>query len=155
RQLDLRGLDDDHLALDAAQARLAVARGQSPAIDHEAVEIIRLGIAAEPDGAAGLGDRGMQPRQHAARLDMSLGGVEQTGAEAALERRLERADALGIERAMAAGETGKALEIGAVARMRHHQRAVERGFRNMLPPQVERADAEARDQGLGGLLLAP
>ena len=87
--------------LDAAQARLVVARSQPAAVDHEAVEIVSLGVAAELDGAAGLGDRGMQPRQHAARLDMALLGIEQAGAEAALERRLERANALGIEPAMA------------------------------------------------------
>ena len=56
---------------------------------------------------------------------------------------------------MAGGQLRKAFEIGAVARMRHHQRAVERGVRKMLAPQVERADAEPADHGLGGLGLAP
>ena len=56
---------------------------------------------------------------------------------------------------MAGGELRKTFEIGAVARMRHHQRAVERGVGKMLAPQIERADAEPADHGLGGLGLAP
>ena len=138
-----------------SRAPRTVARSQPAAVDHEAVEIVSLGVAAELDGAAGLGDRGMQPRQHAARLDMTLVRIEQARAEAALERRLQRANALGVQPSVTGGESGKALEIGAVARMRHHQRAVERRFREMSPPQIERADAESGDHRLGGLLLAP
>src|SRR5438046_10282703 len=56
---------------------------------------------------------------------------------------------------MAAGQFGKALKVAAVARMRHHQRAVERGVWKMLAPEIERADAEPADDGLRHLCLAP
>jgi hypothetical protein len=56
---------------------------------------------------------------------------------------------------MAGGQFRKTLEIGAVARMRHHQRAVERGFGKMLAPQIERTDAEPADHRLRGFGLAP
>src|SRR2546425_687621 len=56
---------------------------------------------------------------------------------------------------MAAGQFGKALKVAAVARMRHHQRAVERGVGKMLAPEIERADAEPADQGFRRLRLAP
>src|SRR3989442_10903888 len=56
---------------------------------------------------------------------------------------------------MAAGQFRKALKIAAVARMRHHQRAVERGVWKMLAPEIERADAEPADDGLRHLCLAP
>ena len=54
RELDLGRLDHDHLALDAAQLALRVARGQAAAIDHDAVEIVRVRVAAKFDPAAGL-----------------------------------------------------------------------------------------------------
>ena len=56
---------------------------------------------------------------------------------------------------MAGGQPGKTLEIVAVAGVRHHQRTVERGIRQMLAPQIERAQAEPADDGLGDLALAP
>src|SRR5580704_1356116 len=56
---------------------------------------------------------------------------------------------------MAGCEFCKTLKIDAVARMRHHQRAVERGLWKMLTPQVERADAEPHDHRLRCLGLAP
>ena len=155
RQIDLRCLDDDHLALDAAQLRLLVARGQAAAVDHDAVEIFRARIAAELDGAAGGFDAGMQFGEHAARLDMALVGIEQAVAETAIQRRFEVAQRLRVEPDMAGGQFRKTFEIGAVARMRHDQRAVEGRFGEMLAPQIERADAEPADDGLGGLGLAP
>src|SRR5713226_3613088 len=56
---------------------------------------------------------------------------------------------------MSGREPGKTFEVGAVARMRHHERAVERRVRKMLAPKLERADAEPADEGLRGLGLAP
>src|SRR5258705_11073104 len=56
---------------------------------------------------------------------------------------------------MPAGQFGEALKVAAVARMRHPQRAVEGCLREMLAPQVERADAESADDGLRGFRLAP
>ena len=97
----------------------------------------------------------MQFGEHAARLDMAFVGIEQAVAETAVQRRFELAQALRVEPDMAGGQLRKTFEIGAVARMRHHQRAVERGFGKMLAPEVERADAEPADHGLGGLGLAP
>jgi hypothetical protein len=40
RQFDLGGLDDDHLALDAAQVRKDVARGDAAAIDDDAAAVL-------------------------------------------------------------------------------------------------------------------
>ena len=39
RQFYLVGLDQDQLALDAAQLRLRIARGKPAAVDHEAVDV--------------------------------------------------------------------------------------------------------------------
>ena len=55
---------------------------------------------------------------------------------------------------MAGREFCEALIIGAVARMRHHQRAIERRVGKLLAPQIERADAKPRDQRLRGFALA-
>ncbi len=155
RQFDLVGLDQDDFALDAAQAGLRVARRQSAAIDHDAVDIVRRRFAVEFDAAAGGGEARMQFRQHASRLDMALIGIEQTIAEAALQRRFEFAQAARIKSLVAGREPGKTFEIGAVARMRHYQRAVERGVRKILAPEIERADAEPADDRLRRLGLAP
>jgi hypothetical protein len=89
RQLDLRCLDDDHLALDAAQLGLRVARRKPAAVDHDAVEVLGVRVAAEFDGAAGGFDAGMQLWEHAARLDMALVRIEQAVAETAIQRRFE------------------------------------------------------------------
>ena len=97
----------------------------------------------------------MQFRQHAARLDMAFIGIEQPVAETAVQRRFEFAQRPRVEPTVAGGEPGKAFEIGAVARMRHDQRTVERGVGKMLAPQIERADAEPADHGFRGLGLAP
>src|SRR5258708_24269774 len=56
---------------------------------------------------------------------------------------------------MSGREPGKAFEVGAVARMRHHQRAVERRVRKMLAPKLERADTEPADEWFRRLGLAP
>ena len=154
-QLDLVGLDQDHLALDAAQFGLGVARGEPAAIDHDAVEFGGGGLAVELDGAAGGDDPGVQLRQHPARLDMALAGEEQRIAETALERGFEFGQSLRVEPPVARCELGKTLEIGAVAAVRHHQRAVERGIRQFAAPQIERPQAEPGDDGFGGLALAP
>ena len=114
-----------------------------------------LGVALEFDLAAGRGDARVQFRQHAPRLDMAFVGVKQPVAETAFQRRFEFAQTLRVEPDVAGGEFGKAFEIGAVARMRHDQRAVERGFGKMLAPEVERADAEPADHGFRRLGLAP
>ena len=97
----------------------------------------------------------MQFGEHAARLDMAFTGIEQAVAETAIQRWFEVAQPLRVEPDMAGGQSCKAFEIGAVARMRHDQRAVERGFRKKLAPQIERADAEPADHRLGGFSLAP
>ena len=119
------------------------------------IEIIGLRLAVELDGAAGGGDPRMQLRQHAPRLDMAFVRVEQAVAEAAFQRRLEFTQSPCIEPPMAGGAPGKPLEVAAVARMRHDQRAVHRSFREMPTPEIERADAEPADHGLGSLGLAP
>ena len=97
----------------------------------------------------------MQFGQHAARLDMAFTGIEQAVAETAVQRRFEVAQPPRVEPDVAGGQFRKAFEIGAVARMRHDQRSVERGFGKMFAPQIERADAEPADHGLGGFGLAP
>src|ERR1700681_2414596 len=155
RQFDLVGLDDDHLALDAAKFWLGVARGKATAIDHDAVEFGRAGLAVEFYGAASRGKTRVQFRQHAARLDMAFAGIEQALAKTAFQRRFEFGHSLCVEPPMARCQPGKAFEIAAVAWMRHHQRTVEWRLRKMLAPQIERADAEPADHGLRCLGLAP
>src|ERR1700733_6343683 len=86
---------------------------------------------------------------------MAFIGIKQSLAETALERGFDPGHAAGVEPAMAGCEFCKTLEVGPVARMRHHQRAVERGLRKMLTPQVERTDAEPHDHRLRCLGLAP
>jgi len=86
---------------------------------------------------------------------MAFVRIKQPVAKAAFQRRFEFAQTPRVEPDVAGRELGKALEIGAVARMRHHQRAVERGLRKLLAPEIERADAEPADHGLRRLGLAP
>ena len=86
---------------------------------------------------------------------MAFSFVEKGVAKAAFQRRFELAQTLRVEPDVAGREFCKAFEIGAVAGMRHHQRAVERGFGKMLTPEIERADAEPGDQGFRGFGLAP
>ncbi len=74
--------------------------------------------------------------------------------EAAGERRFQRGNAIGINALMAGGHLGEALEIGAVARMGDHQRAVEFRFGKFLAPHFQRAHADLADHRLGGLGLA-
>ena len=108
------------------------------------------------DGAAGRGDPRMQLRQHAARLDMAfIGDKTAPSRKRPSSDGSSSANASRVEPPVAGGQPGKAFEIGAVARMRHHQRAVERRLRKMLAPQIERAQAEPADHGLGGFGLAP
>ena len=116
RQLDLVGLDEDHLALDAAQTRASVSRAARP----------RQSITM-PSRSSGAGSllkwmvppaatmRCVQFRQHAARLDMAFVGEKQRVAKTAFQRGFEFGQRARIEPLVAAGELGKALEIGAVA----------------------------------------
>ena len=124
-------------------SRLRVARGKAAAIDHDAVAVVGFDVAVEADRAAGFDEARMQLRQHAARLDMAFVGIKQAVAETAFQRGFDLGHRGGIEPPVAGGHFGEAVEIGAVARMRHHQRAVERGLRKMLAPQIERAQARA------------
>ena len=100
-QLDLVGLDQDQLALDAAQIGQMIARGEAAAIDHEAVEVVGRGLAVEADGAAGGDDARVQFRQHAARLDMAFVGEKQRVAKTAFQRGFEFGQRLRIEPPMA------------------------------------------------------
>src|SRR5438046_9605855 len=76
RQIDLVGFDHDHLALDAAQLRLAVNSAKAAAIDHDAFGIGRIDVAVKLYLAACREDARMQLRQHAPRPDMALVGIE-------------------------------------------------------------------------------
>src|SRR4029079_1658985 len=125
-------------ALDAAKRVARLARGKSPAVDHDAVDFVRLGLAVEFDLPAGLRDARVQFRQHAPRLDMTLLGKEQGFAETALERGVDFAYCLRVEPAVAGSTSRKTFVVDAVARMCHHQRAVERGLREMFAPQSKR-----------------
>src|SRR5256885_10115993 len=94
RQIDLVGFDDDHLALDAAQLRLAVSSAKAAAIDHDAFGIGRIDVAVKLYLAACREDARMQLRQHAPRLDMALVGIEQAFAETAFQGWFEFAQRL-------------------------------------------------------------
>jgi hypothetical protein len=95
---------------------------QAPAVDHNAVrDILRLAVAAEFDGRTGFGELCMQLRQYRAGLDMAFAGEQQGFAESPVQRRLDAGDARRIEALVIGGEPCEAFEIGAVARMRHHQ----------------------------------
>ncbi len=96
----------------------------------------------------------MQLRQHAARLDMAFIGIEEAVTEAAFQRRLEFADRIGVQPPMARRHPGEAVEVGAIARMRHHQRAIERRLWEMPAPELERTQAEPDDDRLRALGLA-
>ncbi len=132
-----------------------VARAQPPAIDHDAVEIVDIDLAVEADGAAGGDDTLMQFRQHAARLDMALAGEEQRVAETAIERGFEFGEVFGVQPLVFGRHLGEAFEVGALARMRHHQRAVERRIRQFGAPQIERSQAKPADDRFGDLGFAP
>ena len=105
-----------------------VARGKPAAIDHDAVEVCSPArdVAVEFDGAAGGDDARVQFRQHAARLDMAFVGKNSASRKRPSSDGSSSRKAARIEPPVAGGQPGKAFEIGAVARMRHHQRAVER-----------------------------
>ena len=62
---------------------------------------------------------------------------------------------LGVEPLVAAGHAREAVEVGAVARMRHDQRAVERRVGELLAPEIERAGAEPGDDRFRRFALAP
>ena len=144
RQRDLGGLDHDHLALDAAQLGRAVARGKAAAVDGEAGVVVCVVSGLEADRDAERRKPLVQLRQHAARLDMAFVGKEQRVAEAAVERGFEHWRWLAASsRSVAAGQLREAVEVGAVARMRHHQRAVERRVGELLAPELERARRRA------------
>ncbi len=131
-----------------------VARGKAAAVDHDAVEILTAHVAVELDGAAGGDDAFVQLRQYPSWLDMALGGKEQALAETAFQRGLEFGEALGIQALVVCRAPRKAFEIAAVARMRHHQRAVERRVRQFPAPQIERLETEPADDRFGDLALA-
>src|SRR5271169_1563429 len=97
RQFDLVGLDQDDLALDAAKLRLRIARGKAAAIDHDAVDVVRLRLAVEFDLAAGSRDARVQFRQNPPWLDMAFAGVKKSLAETALKRGLDLAQAVRVE----------------------------------------------------------
>ncbi len=154
RQRNLAALDDDHLALDAAQPGAGVAGVDAAAIDHRAVEVVRRALAIEFDRHAGGGEtcvqapaaraaarHGLRPRNRAPRGSARAGRAR--------ARRVRPRHAL-----VAAGQAGEAVEVGAVARVRHHQRAVERGLRDFVAPELERTQSKPRDQRLAGLALA-
>jgi hypothetical protein len=106
--------------------------------------------------SAGAVSRAARPRQSTVMRSASGScSVSKGLAEAAVERGLERGDPLGAEPFVAAGHAGEAVEVGAVAWMRHDQRAVERKVGNLLAPEIERAEAQPQDHRLGRFAFAP
>jgi hypothetical protein len=87
----------------------------------------------------------VQRRQYAARFHMSFPGKKQRIIEAAGERRLECSDARAIDMLMTVSQARKTLVIGAIARMRDDERAIEDRIPSMLAPEIERALAKAGD----------
>ena len=63
----------------------------------------------------------MQFRQHATRLDMAFAGKEQSLTETAFQRGFEFGQRARVEPPVTGRQTRKALEIAAVAAVRHHQ----------------------------------
>ena len=90
-----------------------VARGEPAAVDHQAIEVARLGRRLEFDRHAGGAQLLVQRRQHAARLDMAFGGEEQRIGKAAGERRLERGDFFSADALVAAREPREPFEVGS------------------------------------------
>src|ERR1700735_1413902 len=139
RQFNFVSLDQNKFALDAAKLALVLACREPAAIDHDAscitLDILRLELAVERDGATGLPNARMQFGQDLARLDMAFVGVKKSLAKTPLKRRFDLADALRVQPPVTACQPREAFEIGPVARMRHHQRAVERGLREILAPE--------------------
>ncbi len=114
-----------------------VARGEAPAIDHDSLNAIAIGrakFAVELDGAAGGDNARVQLWQHAARLDMAFARKKQRVTETALERGFELGERARVEPPMPGGQASKTFEVGTVAAVRHHQRAVERRIRQFPAP---------------------
>jgi len=120
RQRDFVRLDNDHLALDAAQILERIARVKTAAVNGERIRFWS-GLA--------ITDRNDEPR-----FDKALVREKQSFVEAACKRRLELCDAFRIQSFMAAGSSGKALEIVSIPRVRDDKRAVERSVRHFLAP---------------------
>ena len=154
RQRDLAGLDNDDLALHAAQVGAHVARGQPAAVDHGAVEILRLRRGVEFNSNT----RGAQPLvqfgQRTARLDVAFIVEEQRCMKTAGEIGFQASKLGCIDMAVPVGKPAEALEVGAVARMRDDEGTVERRLRGFATPQIERAQAEPCHQRFRRLALA-
>ncbi len=85
RQFYLVGLDDDFLALDAAQIGKLIARCQPTAVDHDAVGCLWFLFGLKFDAATGSANEVVELRHHAARLDMTFVGKEQRVAKSTVE----------------------------------------------------------------------
>src|SRR3954470_16430885 len=133
---------------------MTVARGKAATVDHDAVDFAWIRLAVELDGAARFDDPMVQLRKHAARLDMAFTREKKRLAETPVERRFEFGQRRRVEPPMARRQPREALEVVAVAAVRHHQRAVEWRVRQLAPPQIERAQAEPADHRFGRLALA-
>ena len=153
RQGDVGAAHHQHLALDAAQVRQAVAGGEAAAVEHGTGGLRRRDI--EPDRHAELVQPQGQGRQRRARVEMGLLGEEQPLREATGEVRLEPGDRGRVQAAVVAGAPGEALEVGLVAPLRQDEAAAAHGARMLLRPIGQGLAPELDHELLGTLPLAP
>ena len=129
RQRDLVGLDDDRLALDAAQSPVdVVARGKAAAIDRRCRRVgVRVAFGLELDVDAVRRQPLMQlpAARGAARHGLRRERTARRESGRRARVRAQRCARASMPLVMF-GQPREAVEIGAVARMRYHQRAVKR-----------------------------
>ncbi len=80
--------------------------------------------------------------------------IEQCAVELALELRLQPRQAIGVNQVVPARTVRKAVEVAAVAAMRDDECAAARTGGQFVVPEIERAQAEPRDDRLGGFGFA-
>ena len=132
-QYNVAAPDHDPLAAHAAQARKIVLGAEAPAIDDEIVALRPSAVAETERHALGQ-HRIEQEAQRSFRGEMGLLRIEERAGEAVAKRRLERGKLRCRQAPMPAGHAGEAVELGAVAMQRHHQRAVGNRAGIGLPP---------------------
>ena len=99
--------------------------------------------------------RKRQQRGHGfARLHMRLRRIEEALTVTPGQSGFQRGDALGPDALEMRRHAGKAREFRQVARRRKHKAALLAGRGIGFAPQRERAEAQLRDERLGGLTLA-
>src|SRR5690554_3167658 len=154
-QDEVRGAEHDHLTLHAAQVPKLVPRSEAATVNDKALGLTTRRVEELPlDGNTLSRQAVAECHEGRARIEVSFLREEERVRHSPFQIRLQLADFVLPERAVALGATGEAIKLAPIARKGHHQRSLAADAARVPFPPVGGFLAEAPHRLLRGFGLA-